>query len=63
MFFNNLIFVIMNLEEMGVQELNLEEQTQYNGGSIFYWVEMWGGVNFINIGRAGGLGYTGPEWA
>tara|TARA_R110002050_G_scaffold272187_1_gene415934 strand:- start:242 stop:406 length:165 start_codon:yes stop_codon:yes gene_type:complete len=38
----------MNLEQFGVQDLNVKELEKTEGGSIFYWVEMWGGLNFIN---------------
>lgn len=34
---------------MGVQELSIKEVKGANGG-WWYWVELWGGINFVKIG-------------
>ena len=39
----------MNLQKLGVQEMNAKEVLRAEGGSIFYWFESFGGFNFANI--------------
>jgi len=36
-----------NLENYGVQKMDTNEINETNGG--FFWVELWGGFNFVNI--------------
>ena len=36
------------LENYGVQELDACEVANIDGGGIFWWLELWGGLNFIN---------------
>ena len=39
----------MNLTNLGVQELNAKEIMEVDGGSIYWWLELWGGLNFIKL--------------
>ncbi len=46
-----------NLENYGVQNLSAKEITEIDGG--FIWIELWGGINFVNMsGQLGGDGIT-----
>ncbi|MCF6181251.1 hypothetical protein [Lutibacter sp.] len=46
-----------NLENYGVLEMNANEIKETNGG--FIWIELWGGINFVNMsGQLGGDGIT-----
>jgi len=39
---------IMNLENLNVQEMNNKEMKDANGGFIYWWVRLYGGINFGN---------------
>jgi len=39
----------LNLEQMGVQEMDAVEIKEVDGGWWYYWVEMWGGVNTVQL--------------
>ena len=38
----------MNLENLNVQEMNNKEMKDANGGFIYWWVRLYGGINFGN---------------